>query len=70
MKPVKYVSKTDEKLEVTATKVEENTTIDHAEYGPILVTPDNYILTFKTGPNKGELVGITENDLKQHYTEA
>ena len=48
---------------VTKKEVKEDTTIQHKEYGDIVVTAGNYILTSR----KGEKTGITPVDFEARY---
>lgn len=64
---MRYVSKTDESVEVDVREVKENTTIKHPEYGDILVTPGNYILKQVGGADEGREAGISKTDLEAQY---
>lgn len=64
---MKYTHKQLKGLTIEAEEVKENTTLEHPEYGEILVTPGNYIVTYLTGPNEGEKVGMAKADLELQY---
>lgn len=64
---MKYALKRNPDIKVTVREVKKDTTLEHPEYGNILVTAGNYILTRSTGAKKGEQVAITKNDLELQY---
>lgn len=67
---MKYISKQNSDEAITVAEAKKDTIIDHSEYGKILVTTGNYILTRSNGPKKGEKVGITKADLELQYKPA
>ena len=60
---MKYAFKLETSIVVDVEKVKKDTTITHAEYGDILITKGNYILTKPDGSQ----VGITATDLELQY---
>jgi hypothetical protein len=64
---MKYTAKQYPEVKVTVKEVKKDTILEHPEYGSILVTAGNYILTRSNGPQEGEQVAITKNDLELQY---
>lgn len=67
---MRYVSKKNPEQKFTVKEVKKDTSIEHPEYGTILVTAGNYLLTSSKGNNKGQTVGITKQDLELQYEPA
>lgn len=60
---MKYALKSNLDNAVDVKEVKKDTVIKHAEYGDILVTKGNYVLTMPDGSQ----VGITPTDLELQY---
>lgn len=63
----KYISKSVPRTVVEAVEVKKDTTIKSPEYGDILVTKGNFILTYADGDQQGMQVGSTPQDLENLY---
>ena len=64
---MRYVSKKNPEQKFTVKEVKKDTSIEHPEYGTILVTAGNYLITRSNGDDKGETLGITAQDLEAKY---
>ena len=64
-----YVSTGNEEMIIKVVQAKKDTEIETID-GTVLVQKGNYIATYTQGFRKGKQFGITEADLKQHYTQA